>query len=164
MTRFTLLSNPARKSIARWPLAAALAVGLAGAGRAAQPDVASPTALASLTVTFRGLKTPSGTIMVALSDSAEAYSGKAPAAAQATIPVSGDAAVATFSGLRPGTYAIRAFHDLDGDGRLNVNPFGVPTEPYAFSNNARGMMGPAPWDSAAFRLEAGENRQTIDID
>ena len=166
MTRFPLLSNPARKSIAGWPLAAALAValGLAGAGRAAEPTVAAPTALASLTVTFQGLKTPSGTIMVALSDGAESYGGKAPPAAQAAIPVAGGAAVATFSGLRPGTYAIRAFHDLNGDGRLNVNPFGIPTEPYAFSNNARGMMGPAPWAAAAFRVEAGENRPTIDID
>ena len=67
-------------------------------------------------------------------------------------------------GLKPGRYAIRVFHDLDGDGKMGLNPFGVPTEPFAFSNDAKGMMGPASWDAAAFEVKAGDNVQTIHID
>ncbi|MNJ30385.1 hypothetical protein D3C77_249830 [compost metagenome] len=57
---------------------------------------------------------------------------------------------------------MKAFHDVNGDGELNVNPFGVPTEPYAFSNNAVGDMGPAKWDRARFEV-SGATAQAIRI-
>jgi uncharacterized protein (DUF2141 family) len=40
----------------------------------------------------------------------------------------------------------------------------MPTEPYAFSNNAHGAMGPAAWGDAMFTVTDGDNGQTIDID
>jgi len=157
MKQPSLQPHLATKSIGALSLAALLF--MATAALAADPGPAS------LTVVFQGIKTPSGPIMVSLAGSPAAYAGKSPAAAQAMANVSGVTATVTFSGLKPGTtYAIRAFHDLNGDGKLNTNPFGVPTEPYAFSNNAHGVMGPAPWDAAAFDVKPGENRQTIDID
>jgi uncharacterized protein (DUF2141 family) len=52
---------------------------------------------------------------------------------------------------------------VDGDGRMGTNPFGMPTEPYAASNNARGEMGPPAWSDAAFEV-SGETIQTITID
>ena len=68
------------------------------------------------------------------------------------------------TGLKPGRYAVRAFHDVDGDGKLSVNPFGAPTEPVAFSNNARPMMGPAAWTDAAFEVGPGGAVHLITID
>jgi len=38
---------------------------------------------------------------------------------------------------------------------------GMPVEPYAFSNNANGRFGPAPWKAAVFEAGAGETRQVI---
>ena len=78
-------------------------------------------------------------------------------------PVSGETA-SHFKDLAPGRYAIKAFHDVNGDGKMATNPFGMPTEPFAFSNNAHGNMGPAKWADAAFEVKAGANTQTIDID
>ncbi len=145
------------KSTAAWPLILALA--------AASALGAAPFAnAASLTVTFQGIKTPSGAVMVALVGSPEAYGGKAPPTGQSRLNVTGATAAITFEDLTPGTYAVRAFHDLNGDGKLNTNPFGIPTEPYAFSNDAHGGVGPPAWDAAAFEIKAGDNRQTIDID
>jgi uncharacterized protein (DUF2141 family) len=131
---------------------------------AAAPTLAAETGTASLTVAFNGMKSHAGAVMFSLSGSSAAYDGKAPVAGQVGMAVTGDQTSITFHGLKPGSYAIRAFHDLNGDGKLNTNPFGIPTEPYAFSNNARGAMGPPGWDAAAFEVKAGENRQTIDID
>ncbi len=136
-------------------LAAALA--FAGAVQAAEP-------VGDLTVTFQNLKAKTGSVMLSLVGSEEAYADKAPAAGQAMAPVSGDTATATFKGLAPGRYAIKAFHDVNGDGKMATNPFGMPTEPFAFSNNAGGNMGPARWADAAFEVKAGANAQTIDID
>ena len=53
--------------------------------------------------------------------------------------------------------------DLNGDGEMNTNPFGIPTEPYAFSNNARGQFGPASWADAVFTVGAGETAQQINV-
>lgn len=143
-------------------LAAAFVLGFASA--AAQAGAASAADTATLTVTFQGLKQKTGAVLFTVVNSETAYDGKAPVAAQAILKVSGDTAVRTFTGLAPGRYAIKAFHDLDGDGKMSTNPFGVPTEPFAFSNNAPIMMGPPKWDAAAFEVKAGANAHSIDID
>ena len=117
---------------------------------------------ASVTVTFTGIQTPSGAIMAGLYDSEAAFAGGAPLKGL-RIEVTGGEAVAVVTGLAPGRYAIKAYHDVDGDGRMATNPFGMPTEPYAASNNARGNMGPPAWSDAAFEV-AGETVQTITID
>lgn len=113
----------------------------------------------SVVVTFEtGAST--GSVMVALYNSEAAYEG-GPAVANLAIPASGPV-VARFENLPAGDYAVKAFHDVNGDGRMNTNPFGMPTEPYAFSNNAVGNMGPARWDRARFPV-SGETAQTITL-
>lgn len=113
---------------------------------------------ARLTLTFEtGAAT--GAVMVSLFDSAEAYAGGAPVR-QARIDVANGDRTTIFADLKAGTYAFRAFHDLDGNGRMNTNPFGLPTEPFAFSNNAQPSMGPAGWDRAYLTVQ-GSTTQTI---
>lgn len=36
-----------------------------------------------------------------------------------------------------GQYAIAVYHDVNGNGKLDKNLVGIPSEPYAFSNNPR---------------------------
>ncbi|MEP5611994.1 MAG: DUF2141 domain-containing protein, partial [Cyclobacteriaceae bacterium] len=57
-----------------------------------------------------------------------------------------------FTNLRPGTYAVSLFHDQDGGGKLNSNFMGIPSEPYAFSNNAKGMFGPPDFEDCKFEM------------
>ena len=103
-----------------------------------------------------------GVIMAALFDSQSAYDGGGAPVRSAMVNVAGGERVARFEGLPPGDYALRAFHDVNGDGEMNANPFGMPTEPFGFSNNAVGNMGPASWDRARFAV-SGETRQTITL-
>ena len=67
-------------------------------------------------------------------------------------------------GLEPGEYAVSIFHDVDDDGKLNTGAFGMPTEPYGFSNNARGMFGPAKWKNAKFVVEESDREIRIKLD
>lgn len=114
---------------------------------------------ASLSLTFdTGAAT--GAVMVALYDAAT-YSGGQPIRV-ARIDVAAGERSTTFDGLAPGDYGVKAFHDLNGDGTMNTNPFGMPVEPFAFSNNAVGNMGPASWDRAKFSVN-GAAAQTISI-
>lgn len=122
------------------------------------PAAAGPTD-SSVVLTFEtGART--GSVMVALYDSEASYEG-GPAVARMAVPASGPV-VARFENLPAGDYAVKAFHDVNGDGEMNKNPFGLPTEPYAFSNNAVGNMGPARWDRARFPV-SGQTAQTITI-
>jgi len=56
--------------------------------------------------------------------------------------------------VAPGDYAASAYQDLNGDGKLNTNLMGLPTEPYGFSKNARGAFGPPDFKDAAFTVPA----------
>ncbi|HEX8660260.1 MAG TPA: DUF2141 domain-containing protein [Brevundimonas sp.] len=124
----------------------------------AAPAVAQDAG-SSVVITFEtGART--GSVMVALYNSEASY-GAGPAVAQAAISASGEV-VARFENLPAGDYAVKAFHDVNGDGRMTTNPFGIPIEPYAFSNNAVGNMGPARWAAARFPV-SGETAQTIVI-
>lgn len=63
-------------------------------------------------------------------------------------------------GLAPGRYGLMVFHDKNNDGRLNTWPIGMPSEPYGFSNNARGRFGPASWQAASFEVR-GDSVKTL---
>ena len=123
--------------------------------------VSAPAFAADLTVEFP-TAAPQGQIMVALFGSEANYGGEGQPVRYAMVDAAGGQKSATFDGLPDGDYAVRAFHDLNGDGKMNTNPFGMPTEPYAFSNNAVGNMGPASWDRARVAV-SGDVAQTLTI-
>ena len=102
----------------------------------------------TITVHVTGFNVEAGSIMVALTDKAGYESGNAVRGAMAV--VDSDIVTLTFENIPTGTYALRMYHDADGNGELNANAFGIPTEPFAFSNNAKGVMGPASWEDAQF--------------
>ncbi|MEO1659596.1 MAG: DUF2141 domain-containing protein [Pseudomonadota bacterium] len=120
----------------------------------------TPIASASdLTVTVEGIAKTQGTIMLGLFDEAT-YNGSG-AVNGANLKVDGDSVTVTFEGLEPGEYAVRLYHDVNDDGEMNTNPFGMPTEPYAFSNDAKGRFGPAKWEAAKFSVAADGAVHTI---
>ncbi len=114
----------------------------------------------SLTFTFE-TSARTGQIMVALFDSEAAFNADQ-AMHHAVVDVSRGQTSVTFDHLPAGRYGMKAFHDVNANGQLDRNPFGIPAEPFAFSNNARGNMGPARWDRAGFVLE-GDTVQSIDL-
>lgn len=119
------------------------------------------TANGAVAIQLSGLQ-PQGQVMVQIFNSEAGYrGGQAVGATMAR--VNSETAQVRFADLPAGQYAVRLFHDLNGDGEMNTNPFGIPTEPYAFSNNARGQFGPASWADAAFTIEAGETTQQINV-
>lgn len=51
------------------------------------------------------------------------------------------------------TYSIAVFHDANNNGKMDKNFFGVPTELYGFSNNARATFSAPAFEDAAFELK-----------
>ena len=113
---------------------------------------------ADLKVEIEGPRDDSGTVMVALFKDAAAFKADTRFAG-AFIAAKPGRVVVAFPELEPGTYALSAFHDQDGNGKLDTNLLGVPTEGYGFSNNAKGLLGPPSFESSSFTV--GEEDLTI---
>ena len=109
---------------------------------------------AELTVQIEDVKSSEGQLTVAVYNSSDTFLKK---------PLTGVRTQATTEGktlvikdLPPGEYAIVVMHDVNQNGKMDKNFLGIPTEDYAFSNNAMGKMGPPSFDAAKFQLpEAG---------
>lgn len=113
---------------------------------------ANLAAAAELTIHIDDVKAAGGNIMVALYGS-EATFLKQPDNATGAPAAAGTNTV-TFKDLPEGTYAFAVFHDANSNGKMDKNLVGIPTEDYAFSNNALGKMGPPSFDDAKFALPA----------
>jgi len=116
-----------------------------------------------LEIIFNVLKYEKGALMIGLYDSERSYSGTGEAVRGLKLDVTGRRLTATIDGLKPGRYAVKAFHDLDNSGKLEFTIFGIPLKPVAFSNRATVSFGPPSWSRASFTITPGKNTTTIDI-
>lgn len=71
--------------------------------------------------------------------------------------------VMIFASIPYGTYAIKVFQDLDRDGKLKTGFMGAPDEPWGFSNDASGFIGPAEFSDAKFELKDPTLELTIHL-
>ncbi|MFV8834705.1 DUF2141 domain-containing protein [Aquisalimonas sp.] len=106
-----------------------------------------------LRVTVENVEPDTGHLMVALYDDEAAFDARDGAVEEIRKSVDGECVVLTFTGVSAGDYAIAAFQDLDGDGELNTNLVGMPREPWGFSRDASGGMGPPDFGDAAFTVD-----------
>lgn len=60
-----------------------------------------------------------------------------------------------------GSYAVAIYQDVNGNGKLDKGMFGIPDEPFAFSNNFRPKFGGPSFQKCKFDFK--ENNQTLDI-
>lgn len=72
------------------------------------------------------------------------------------VAISGNKSSVNFTNLTKGNYAVAVFHDRNKNGKLDTNIFGVPTEEYGFSNNARNTFSAPSFQQAAVLLNANK--------
>jgi uncharacterized protein (DUF2141 family) len=116
----------------------------------------------TLIVKITQFKSSEGVVMVSLANSEEGYkTGEDKALAKGKAKIEGGEATVAFPNLPFGGYAVSLYQDVNANGKLDKNIVGIPSEPYAFSNNARGAMGKPGYDQVRFELK--EPSQTITI-
>jgi uncharacterized protein (DUF2141 family) len=109
-----------------------------------------PSGSAALVLSVHGLHGPGGTLFASLHDRADAFPGATPlSGGQRLVPVTGADAEVRFEGLAPGRYAVSLFHDQNGNGRLDSNWIGAPTEGYGASQNALPALGAPKFEENA---------------
>jgi uncharacterized protein (DUF2141 family) len=142
-------------------LAFAAAFALATSASSDEPAPVD-TEVGKLTVVPVGLEEDAGSVMVKLSNSEADFESGTVAFRSAIVKVENKQAVAVFEDVPYGEYAIRIFHDEDGDEKLDTNFVGFPKEKFGFSNDALGRFGPPSYEQARFPFEAEE--ATIEIE
>ena len=120
----------------------------------------------TIKVRVEGVLPGQGQVRIALERSAEDFdkgSIDSPKYLSRVVKAEGETVTASFSDIPYGTYAIKTFQDLDGDGKLKSGFMGAPDEPWGFSNDATGFMGPAEFGDAKFELKESEIEMIIHL-
>jgi uncharacterized protein (DUF2141 family) len=78
------------------------------------------------------------------------------------VSIHGAEATCSFDDLAPGTYAVAVVHDENGNGRLDKNFFGVPSEGYGVSKNHTYAMSSPKWDESKF-VHGGKDDTVLSI-
>ena len=113
----------------------------------------------TIEVTVQNIKETKGTIRVGLFASSdnflkEAIDGK-------VINASAKDVTVKFENLKSGVYAVSVIHDENGNGELDTNMMGIPSEGFAFGNNAMGMFGPPSFDDAKVVVKQNDRIQQL---
>jgi len=128
--------------------------------------VAQENKSGTIKVKVEGVQSGQGQVRIALEKNAKDFDSGSfgtPKYLSRVEEAKGDTVSVTFPAVPYGTYAIKAFQDLDGDGKLKTGFMGSPEEPWGFSNDATGFMGPADFSDAKFDLNAPELELTIHL-
>jgi len=117
-----------------------------------------------LTLTVKEVQSAQGSVLAAVWDNAAAFPKPPAAKARCKVKAAQGHVTCVFHNLAAGRYAFIAFHDANDNGKLDRNSLGVPTEGYAFSNNAVGSGGPPSFDQAAFSFSGANQSMAIALD
>ncbi len=109
--------------------------------------VPAPAPAAQLDIELTGIENDHGLVRVAVCTPATFTTKHCPFTGAA--PAKGGSVVVSVPDIPPGRYAVQAYHDEDGNGRLRKGLFGMPAEAIGFSRDARVRLGAPSFDEAA---------------
>jgi len=119
-------------------------------------------AAADLEVAVHDVNGNNGRVKLMLFEREEGFRKEDKARQVLSLPATAGIATGVFAGLPPGRYAVIAYHDENGDDKLNLR-FGMfPKEGYGLSNNPK-LSGPPKFKDAAFDLPENGNRIAIHL-
>ncbi len=135
---------------------------------AALVALATPPVLAAdLTVAVQEVRGGEGQVKLMLFEREESFRKEDKARQVLALPAAAGSVSGVFRDLPPGRYAAIAYHDENGNGKLDLR-FGMfPKEGYGLSNNPK-LSGPPKFKDAAFEVtQTGNpagNRIAIQLD
>lgn len=119
---------------------------------------------ARLVVTIDGLHSAKGDVYVALYSRPTNFPDGDYSDQHLKVRASTRPITVVFEHLRPGNYAVGAYHDEDKSGHLETNFLGYPTDGYALSNGIRAIISRPRFADAAFPVGNGDNHVTLHIE
>ena len=102
---------------------------------------------AQLDIEVTGIDSDRGYVRVAVCTRATFTTKHCPFAA--SVPAQAGTVTIRMDGIPAGRYAVQAYHDEDGNGRLRRGLFGIPAEAIGFSRDARVRLSAPAFEDAA---------------
>jgi uncharacterized protein (DUF2141 family) len=125
--------------------------------------MAGQASAARISVTIQGVHSAQGSVFVGLYATPSKFLNGTQNDAMRRVPASTGPITVVFDNLPPGTYAVGAYHDENGNDHLDTNFLGLPVEGYALSNGVRAVMAKPTFQQAAFTVGAGDKPVSLHI-
>ena len=104
-----------------------------------------------LKITVNNFKNIKGKLQVCLTDKKEDFLKQCDYAK--TVAVRNNTISLKIANIKTGVYSVSLFHDENNNGVLDTKGlFGIPSEPYGFSNNPRTTFGPPSFENCTFLI------------
>jgi uncharacterized protein (DUF2141 family) len=123
----------------------------------------APAEAARVIVTVEGLHSNAGSVFVALYSKPDEFPDGDYSDQHAKIRASTKPITVIFDHLTPGRYAVGAYHDENGNNRLDTNFIGYPSEGYALSNGIRAIISRPRFVDASFAVAEGDTDVVLHI-
>ncbi len=117
-----------------------------------------PAVAADLTIHVDEIRNDHGRVYVTLFNSASTWLDGKLSTQDDSVPAHPGQVSVTFHDVAPGRYAAVVFHDENGNTVMDYDLIGLPTEGFAFSNQARPFLSAPSFDRCAFEM-GGQNAQ-----
>jgi uncharacterized protein (DUF2141 family) len=118
---------------------------------------------ADLTVTIDGIRNDRGRVYATLFDRPELWLESEHSLQDLSVEAHQGTVAITFHDVAPGRYAVVTFHDENGNNQMDFNFLGMPTEGYAFSNQARPFLSAPSFERCAFTVGGAATGIAIDM-
>lgn len=154
--------------ISKTALSSLLAIGGFQLGAALPAVVEAQAAMTDapsrLSLNITGYEVDEGQIMVALYADGAKFDDEADPFRDAKIRVTGPETSVVFNALPVGEYAFKIYHDENGNGELDTDLLGIPSESYIFSNDASDPFSAPEWEESKFILPLGKITRNLSFD
>ena len=111
-----------------------------------------------------GFESNEGKAMIFLFNSEESYSETVLNVKSIALEIEDKKTEWIIDELPFGEYAIKLYHDENGNKKMDRNILGIPSEDYGFSNNANGSFGPAEYEDAKYIFNTSGQKHEIKLD
>ena len=106
-----------------------------------------------LTVNVTGLENNDGVLRFGLYNNQDQFPIVGETFKMIRVKTEGDSRKYTFKGLPKGSYAVAIYQDENNNDKCDKNFIGVPTEPYAFSNDIRPKLSAPSFEDCMLNLD-----------
>jgi uncharacterized protein (DUF2141 family) len=115
----------------------------------------------AITVAVAGIKENEGEVNCSLYSKEKGFPMKKPVFAEQRVPVKSSSEKCVFTNVPAGVYAVAVYHDEDGDGKVDTNMMGIPSEPVGVSNNPKPAMRAPTFDEAKFEVSKDVSMKVV---
>ena len=117
----------------------------------------------NLIVIIKNIELIQGTLELQLASDSLQFNGSTEANLNhvRSIKVTAHEMQVVFNNLSNGDYALAIYQDLNENDKLDKKKFGIPAEPFAFSNDALRRFGPPYFEQAKFNIDGGGNHSQV---